>query len=279
MRTPVLCPPPACSRFGFLWPLWPLWRPKLGSKPRERRGINMQCVLSAQGWDFGGGALGTFRSSDGGGSFEEANVGNTSMGPTRGFTSDETYVYKCTSNGVFRSGDNGAGWESGGYRAASNADPRYDRYCRPRMGGHTDGRFCERRPGHDLGRGGLDGLNVRCITAWEEVVFVGTIDEGLFKSRMGGASWEAINNGSTSNSFRAIEAHAGMVFAGGEIGTGVFRSQDMGASWGTAGRRIADGVLPGPLPRMGSGLWPVLLWRVFLPLRMAATLGWNSMRA
>ena len=241
MRTPVLLSA-ACllSVWLSVAPVAPVaaqtWEQAAGTA-----GINMQCVLSAQGWDFGGGALGTFRSSDGGGSFEEANVGNTSMGPTRGFTSDETYVYKCTSNGVFRSGDNGAGWES-----VATGLPQMLTHGMTATAGRVwvatqTGVFASDDQGMTWEGAGLDGLNVRCITAWEEVVFVGTIDEGLFKSEDGGASWEAINNGSTSNSFRAIEAHAGMVFAGGEIGTGVFRSQDMGASWELLGGGLPMG--------------------------------------
>ena len=70
----------------------------------------MQCLLAEAGWSYSGGETGTYRSEDGGASFTEANVGNTSVGPTRGFVTDGEFIYQCTSNGVFRSEDNGGSW-------------------------------------------------------------------------------------------------------------------------------------------------------------------------
>ena len=59
---------------------------------------------------FFGGASGTYRSLDQSTSYSFSNSGNDSVGPTRGIISDGNYIYTCTSQGVFRSDDNGVNW-------------------------------------------------------------------------------------------------------------------------------------------------------------------------
>ena len=194
-------------------------------------GLNMQCAISRAGWEFMGGELGTFHSNDAGANFVEANTGNTSIGPTRGFTADDEYVYQCTSNGVFRSEDHGMSWQP-----VSSGLPQLLTHGMARSEGRIwvvtqTGVFVTLNQGESWASAGLDGVNVRCITELNESMYVGTIDEGLFKTSDYGQSWIPINNGSNSNSFRAIESHGTSLFAGGEIGTGVFRSQDEGNSW------------------------------------------------
>ena len=214
-------------------------------------GMVMIQVCSAQTWEFGqgtedlnlqaiiadgdlvitGGATGTYRSLDGGETYVSANVGNTSIGPTRGLTRDGDFIYKCTSSGVFRSADEGASWME-----VSSGLPQL--LCHGMA--HADGKlwvvtptgvFTSTDQGAAWSAAGLDGYDVRCVALHDGVAYVGTQGDGLFRSADGGGVWEAINNGSTSDNFRAIEAHNGTLFAGGQIGTGVFRSTDGGDSW------------------------------------------------
>ena len=203
-----------------------VWEPGLGTS-----GLNMQALFSADGWDYSGGETGTYRSNDAGSTFTDANVGNSSIGPTRGFTSDDTYMYQCTSNGVFRSADYGANWTS-----VDNGLPQLLSHGMARTADRIwvvtpTGVFHSTDHGDNWNSGGLDGLDVRCITTIGDDVYVGTQGEGLFRSVDNGVNWEAINNGSTSTTFRAIESHGDILFAGGQIGTGVFCSTDFGASW------------------------------------------------
>ncbi len=52
-------------------------------------------------------------------------------------------------------------------------------------------------------------LRVRCITAIDSTLFVGTNSSGIYKSTNWGGTWTAVNNGLTSTTFRAIEAKDG----------------------------------------------------------------------
>ena len=204
-------------------------------------GLNMQCLLAEAGWSYSGGETGTYRSEDGGASFTEANVGNTSVGPTRGFVTDGEFIYQCTSNGVFRSEDNGGSWS----QYSDGIDQGLSHGMAVTSGrvwlATQDGVYVSEDQAESWSVAGLEGVNVRCLATIGESVFAGTIDEGLFRTTDGGETWSSINNGSTSSSFRAIEAHEGVLFAGGEIGTGVFRSTDEGETWTLLGSGIPLG--------------------------------------
>ena len=194
-------------------------------------GLNMQCLLTDAGWVFSGGELGTFRSNDEGATFSEANAGNSSIGPTRGFTSDGNFVYQCTSNGVFRSSDNGGTWSQYS-EGISQGLSHGMAFTSGRIWLATQsGVYVSEDQAETWSAAGLENINVRCLTVIGESVFAGTIDEGLFRTTDYGETWSPINYGLTSSSFRAIEAHQGVLFAGGEIGTGVFRSIDEGETW------------------------------------------------
>lgn len=194
-------------------------------------GLNLQAIIATEGAVVTGGATGTYRSTDGGAEYVGANTGNTSIGPTRGFTQGGDYLYKCTSNGAFRSADDGASWTS-----VSDGLPQLLCHGMAYASGVVwvvtpTGVYNSDDQGEAWSAAGLAGLDVRCISLDGGYAYVGTQGDGLFRSADGGQSWESINNGSTSSSFRAIEAHNGVLYAGGQIGTGVFRSTDGGNSW------------------------------------------------
>jgi len=203
-------------------------------------GLNMQGIHFHDGWAYSGGATGTYHSNDEGATYSEANIGNTSIGPTRGFTHDDTYVYMCSSNGVFRSDNAGSSWVS-----VDNGLPQLLSHG---MAASNDrlwvvtpsGAYTSTDHGDNWIPAGLDGLDVRCITILDNVAYVGTQGQGLFRSSDNGANWEAINNGTSSNTYRAIEAHGSTLFAAGGIGSGIFRSMDQGANW-----TLLSGGLPG----------------------------------
>ena len=194
-------------------------------------GLDMQAVISYNNFDFAGGATGTYRSSDQAFSFQTSNNGNDSNGPSRAYTYDELYIYVGTSQGVFRSDNNGDSWipksnglTSGLTHALIKVNSRLF---------HTGpfGVSMSNNLGENWTAAGLSGYDVRCITNIEDTLFVGTIGDGLFKSTDWGENWSPINNGSISSNFRAIQSKGNILFAGGQNGTGVFRSTNFGNNW------------------------------------------------
>lgn len=202
------------------------WQPAAGTTA-----LNMQALLSRGAFCFAGGATGAYRSTDSAASFAFSNTGNNAVGPTRGFASDASYVYTCTSQGVFRSADNGATWvaKSSGLTNLLSSGILQTQSNLFMVG--PVGVFRSSNQGDSWVAAGLAGIDVRCITAIGGTLFVGTNSSGIYKSTNLGATWVAANNGLTSTTFRAIEAKGNTLFAGGQIGTGVFRSLDQGASW------------------------------------------------
>ena len=81
------------------------WQQCIGSE-----NLDVQAVHVVGTFDFFGGQTGIYRSTDESATYTFSNSGNDSIGPTRGITSDGTYIYTCTSQGVFRSSDNGVNW-------------------------------------------------------------------------------------------------------------------------------------------------------------------------
>jgi len=104
------------------------------------------------------------------------------------------------------------------------------------------GVFMSTNQGDNWSAAGLSTTDVRCITAINDTLFVGTNGAGIYKSIDWGANWIPINNGlGGSTNFRAIESKGNILFAGGQIGTGVYRSTDFGANWTLLGGGLASG--------------------------------------
>jgi hypothetical protein len=191
----------------------------------------MQSVISIGTTTFAGGQTGTYKSIDDAETFQLSNSGNDSNGPTRGFAFDSLYIYTCTSQGVFRSADNGDSWaakSNGISNLLSHGIIKTDSLL-VHVG--PGGVSLSSDQGENWVSAGLVGTDVRCVTHIQDTLFVGTNGQGLYKSTDWGLNWIAINNGSTSSNFRAIESKGNILFAGGQNGTGVFRSTNFGNSW------------------------------------------------
>jgi len=205
-------------------------------------GLNMQSLLTNGIYNFAGGQTGAYLSIDSAANYSLSNTGNDNVGPTRGFTKDNNYIYTCTSQGAFRSSDNGATWVSKSVGLTNllgggilNAGTRLF-YVGP------TGVFMSTNQGDNWSAAGLSTTDVRCITAINDTLFVGTNGAGIYKSIDWGANWIPINNGlGGSTNFRAIESKGNILFAGGQIGTGVYRSTDFGANWTLLGGGLASG--------------------------------------
>ncbi len=194
-------------------------------------GLNMQSLGSRGNFAFAGGATGVYRSSNGAVSFAASNAGNDATGPTRGFATDLNYIYTCASQGVFRSADNGATWISKSSGLGSLLGHGIHHSIGKLFHVGPAGVYRSDNQGDSWVAAGLAGIDVRCITSIDSVLFVGTNSSGIYRSMNSGATWTAVNTGLTSTTFRAIESMGSVLFAGGQIGTGVFRSNDLGANW------------------------------------------------
>jgi len=204
--------------------------------------LNMQALLTNGIYNFAGGQTGSYLSTDSAANYTLSNNGNDAVGPTRGYTKDNNYIYTCTSQGAFRSADNGVTWVSKSVGLTNllgggilNVGTRLF-YVGP------TGVFISTDQGDNWSAAGLSTTDVRSITAINDTLFVGTNGAGIYKSVDFGANWVAINNGlSGALNFRAMESKGNTLFAGGPIGTGVFRSLDFGANWTLLGGGLASG--------------------------------------
>jgi len=195
-------------------------------------GLNMQALLTNGIYNFAGGQTGTYLSTDSAANYIVSNNGNDAVGPTRGFAKDDTYIYTCTSQGVFRSSDNGATWVSKSSGLTNllgsgvlNVGTRLF-YVGP------TGVFISTNQGDSWNAAGLSTTDVRSIAAINNILYVGTNGSGIYKSVDWGTNWVSINNGlNGATNFRAMESKGNTLFAAGPTGTGVFRSLDFGANW------------------------------------------------
>ncbi len=203
--------------------------------------LNFQSLISRGPTVFAGGATGAYRSENNATSFTFSNSGNNAVGPTRGFASDETYIYTCTSQGVFRSANNGINWIPKSTGLSSLLSHGIIQAQSKLFVVGPTGAFRSDNQGESWTAAGMAGIDTRCITAIDSTLFVGTNGTGVYKSTNWGASWTAINTGLASTNIRAIEAKGTTLFAGGQIGTGVYRSTDLGANWTLLAGGLATG--------------------------------------
>jgi hypothetical protein len=217
-----------CGPFGLLLiaPLFAQWEQSRGTA-----GLNMQSLLTKGTYHFAGGATGVYVSTDSAASYRPSNSGNDSVGPTRGFADGGALIFTCTSQGVYRSADNGATWSQ---KSAGITDPRTSGiiYTQGSVIVVTpSGVFRSADQGDTWQTAGLEKKDVRCIAAIQGVLVAGTNGEGLYRSVDLGKNWVAANTGLNSSNFRAIETKGTTLFAAGGVGSGVFRSTDQGLSW------------------------------------------------
>ena len=195
-------------------------------------GLNMQSLLHKGTYDFAGGATGAYRSIDSAATYSFSNAGNDAVGPTRGFTKDSNYVYTCTSQGVYRSSDNGANWISKSSGITNLLSSGITSAGTKLFMVGVGGVYMSTDSAENWSITGLSGVDVRSITAMQDTLYIGTLNSGIYKSIDWGVNWIPANNGlGASNGFRAIECKGTTLFAAGPIGTGVYRSTDFGANW------------------------------------------------
>jgi len=205
-------------------------------------GLNMQSLLTNGIYNFAGGQTGAYLSTDSAANYSLSNSGNDAVGPTRGFTKDNTYIYTCTSQGAYRSSDNGATWVSKSSGLTNLLGGGILKVGTRIFYVGPTGVFMSTDQGDNWNAAGLPTIDVRCIAAINDTLFVGTNGAGIYKSIDWGVNWVTINNGlGASVNFRALESKGNTLFAGGPTGTGVYRSTDFGSNWTLLGGGLASG--------------------------------------
>jgi len=205
-------------------------------------GLNMQSLLTDGIHNFAGGQTGAYHSGDSAANYSLANSGNDAVGPTRGFTKDNNYIYTCTSQGAYRSSDNGVTWFSKSSGLGNLLGSGILHVGTKLFYVGPTGVFVSSDQGDNWTAAGLATTDVRCIAAIKDTLFVGTNGAGIYKSIDWGVNWISINNGlGGSVNFRALENKGNILFAGGPTGTGVYRSTDFGANWTLLGGGLASG--------------------------------------
>jgi BNR/Asp-box repeat len=218
------------GRLGFVLmviaPAMGQWQQSRGTE-----GLNMQSLLTRGAATFAGGMTGAYISNDEGVSYRLSNSGNDNVGPTRGFADDGTFIFTCTSAGVFRSRDLGASWIAK-KNGLKNLLTSGIVYAAPYLIVVTPtGAFRSADQGDNWESAGLDQKDVRCIATVQGVLLAGTNGEGIYRSIDFGKNWAGANTGLNSSNFRAIETKGSTSFAAGGVGSGVFRSTDQGLTW------------------------------------------------
>jgi hypothetical protein len=205
-------------------------------------GLNIQSLLTNGNYNFAGGATGAHLSIDKAANYASSNRGNDAVGPTRGFTKDNNYIYTCTSQGAFRSSDTGAPWVSKSSGLTNLLGSGILKVGSKLFYVGPTGVFVSSDQGDNWNPAGLSTTDIRCIAAINDTLFVGTNGAGIYKSVNWGVNWVSVNNGLTgATNFRAIESKGNVLFAGGPPGTGVFRSLDFGANWTLLSGGLASG--------------------------------------
>ena len=207
--------------------------------------LDMQSLGSQGEYHFAGGATGAYVSIDEGMTYTFSNNGNDSNGPTRGFTHDSLYLYNCTSQGVFRTDDNGETWISKSNGLGSLLSHGIISVNERLVHVGPFGVSISSDMAENWEPAGLIETDVRCVTNIDDTLYVGTNGQGILKSVDWGENWTSLTNGVSSSNFRAIQSYGNTLFAGGQIGTGVFRSTDFGDSWELLNNGIASAAFRG----------------------------------
>ena len=148
-------------------------------------------------------------------------------------------AYAASAYGIFKSTDGGETWKAknAGFLKPFTSDVVIDRSDRARLfAASEDGVYKSENGGDRWVLAGVKGKGVRTIAQDpkdDEVLWIGTEDDGVFVSTDRGSTWKASNEGLTCLTVYAIAINPSnpAVLYVGTHGGGVYRSTDRGKSW------------------------------------------------
>ncbi|MGB6034074.1 MAG: hypothetical protein WBG01_10405 [Bacteroidota bacterium] len=161
---------------------------------------------------------------------------------------DPSTVFAATAYGIFATTDGGQVWErrSQGFQTRFTGDVRVDWSDSRRVLAATEeGVYLSTDGGLRWVRTGPHGLGIRCITQHptnERIFWVGTEDDGTFRSADGGRSWERMAGGLNHQTVYTVAfdpAKPTTIYAGTH-GGGVYRSTDGGKRWVMTGSGLTN---------------------------------------
>jgi photosystem II stability/assembly factor-like uncharacterized protein len=148
-------------------------------------------------------------------------------------------IYAATAYGIFKSSDHGETWheKNQGLFSTFTSDIVVDRRNSARLLAATEsGIYASAHRGERWGLAGLKGKGIRTIVQdpiRAKIFWVGTEDDGVFRSDDGGETWQSFNHDTKLITVYAIAIdpkNSNKIYLGTHEG-GVYRSEDGGKSW------------------------------------------------
>ena len=201
------------------------------------------------------------KSSDGGTSWSEANVGLYSPSNITTLLIDPrntTNIYAGTGSGVFKSIDGGGRWQEASFGLGVSIQSVASSKDGGVIAGTSDGAFRSTDNGARWDRAGLLGS----VSSWaidpdnSNIIYAANY-YGVYRSTDGGASWSATGVDSTSKRVLSVAIAPGnptFLYAGTD-GDGVIRSTDGGASWVRISKNLDNAYLLKPGPSNSNTLY------------------------
>jgi uncharacterized protein (TIGR03437 family) len=234
--------------------------------------------ITTRGTQLFAGTLGggVFRSTDQGANWAAASNGLPAAANIQTLTTSGANLFAGTfGQGVYRSTNDGSSWSALNNGLPENtADPLRNprnvnavRASGAQLLAATDGgvfRIADFVSGNTWAATNLTRRTASLFVI-ANTIYAGTLDDGVYRSTDGGASWQALGKqglGNLTILSLAVSANGGTIFAGTD--GGIYRTANQGASWTSANRDLPTNLVVTTLATNGDRLYAGSIYGVFL---------------